>query len=122
MIFSKSIRDTYYVYMNTVRFASVIALREDAIDEYERHHRDVWPDVLAAISESGIRNYSIYRYGTLLFSYYEYEGTDFERDIAAIDDVPACIRWNELMSTLQVSVPEAKPRKWLPLPEVFHLD
>lgn len=104
------------------RVASVIGLRPSAIEEYERHHREVWPEVIAAISAAGIRNYSIFRHGTLLFSYWEYEGEDYERDLAAIDLVPACARWNELMSTLQVAVDDAPPQRWLALPEVFHLD
>ncbi|WP_136588191.1 L-rhamnose mutarotase [Streptomyces sp. BPSDS2] len=106
---------------NVRRVASVMGIRESAIEDYERYHRDVWPEVLAAISAAGIQNYSIYRFKTLLFSYWEYEGDDYEGDLAAIDDVPACIRWNDLMATLQVPVEEARPRSWLPLPEVFHL-
>lgn len=108
--------------MATVRrVGSVISLREDAIEQYEEYHRKVWPGVLAAISAAGIRNYSIYRFGTLLFSYSEYVGDDYERDLAAVDLVPECIRWNELMSTLQVPVDE-EHSGWLALPEVFHLD
>jgi L-rhamnose mutarotase len=104
------------------RVGAAIALRDGAIEEYERYHQEVWPEVLAAISAAGIRNYSIFRYGALLFSYYEYEGENFEADVAAIDDDPACIRWNEIMSRLQVPVPESAAGKWLTLPEVFHLD
>lgn len=100
----------------------MIGLRESAIEEYERYHREVWPEVLAAISRAGIRNYSIYRFETLLFSYWEYEGDDYEGDLAAIDLVPECVQWNELMATLQEAVEGAEPRKWLALPEVFHLD
>lgn len=103
------------------RVGSVIGLRESAIEEYERYHREVWPEVLAAISAAGIRNYSIFRYGTLLFSYFEYVGDDFENDLAAIDVVPESIRWNDLMSTLQVPV-EGSRAGWLTVPEVFHLD
>lgn len=99
-----------------------MGLRESAIEEYERYHAEVWPEVLAAISAAGIRNYSIYRFGTLLFSYWEWEGEDFDADLAAVDLVPECIRWNDLMATLQVPVDGAGERQWLPLPEVFHLD
>ena len=77
---------------------------------------------VAAISAAGIRNYSIYRFGTLLFSYWEYEGENYESDLAAIDRVPECVRWNDLMATLQVPIEGAQPRSWTPLPEVFHLD
>ncbi|KQR86375.1 hypothetical protein ASF96_08295 [Microbacterium sp. Leaf179] len=109
--------------MSTVRRAgAVMGLRESAIEEYERHHREVWPGVLVALSAAGIRTYSIYRYGTVLFSYWEYEGTDYEGDLAALDLIPACIEWNALMATLQVPVEGAEEHRWLPLPEVFHLD
>lgn len=104
------------------RVGSVIGLRESAIEDYERYHREVWPEVMAAISAAGIRNYSIYRFGTLLFSYWEYEGENYESDLAAIDRVPECVRWNDLMATLQVPIEGAQPRSWTPLPEVFHLD
>ena len=103
------------------RIGSVIGLRKSAIAEYETYHREVWPEVLAAISAAGIRNYSIFRYGTLLFSYWEYDGDDYEGDLAAVDRVPECVRWNNLMATLQVPVEGAEPRSWLALPEVFHL-
>ena len=40
-------------------------------EEYERLHADVWPEVLSQIKKSNIRNYSIYRYGETLFSYFD---------------------------------------------------
>lgn len=107
---------------NVRRVGSVISLREEVVELYEQYHRDVWPDVLAAISAAGIRNYSIYRFGTLLFSYWEYVGDDYEGDLAAIDRVPAAVKWNDLMAGLQVPVDGAGPREWLPLAEVFHMD
>lgn len=106
----------------TRRAGSVISLREDAIEEYESHHSEVWPDVLAALSRANIRNYSIYRYGTLLFSYWEYIGDDYAGDLARLDTDPVSARWGQIMQTLQVSVPEARPGRWFELPEVFHLE
>lgn len=104
------------------RVGAVIGLRESAIAEYERHHREVWPEVLAALRAAGIRTYSIYRHGTLLFSYWEYEGADYEGDLAALDQVPVCIEWNALMATLQAPIDGGETPRWLPLSEVFHLD
>ncbi|MFJ4036946.1 L-rhamnose mutarotase [Microbacterium sp. NPDC090007] len=104
------------------RAGSVITLREEAIEEYERYHSAVWSDVLAALTRAHIRNYSIYRYGTLLFSYWEYDGEDYARDLAWLDTDPVSIEWVRIMQTFQVSVPEARPGQWLELPEVFHLD
>ena len=52
------------------RYASVIGMPYENREEYERLHADVWPEVLAKIAEVNIQNYSIYRYGELLFSYF----------------------------------------------------
>ena len=70
------------------RFASVIGIKPEHRAEYERLHADVWPDVLAQIATSNIRNYSIYRYGDLLFSYFEYVGDDFDGDMAKMAEDP----------------------------------
>ena len=52
------------------RYASVIGMPYENREEYERLHAAVWPEVLAKIAEVNIQNYSIYRYGELLFSYF----------------------------------------------------
>ena len=41
--------------------------------EYERRHRDVWPELLKALRESGVRNYSLFRNGTTVIGYAECE-------------------------------------------------
>lgn len=70
------------------RYASVIGIKPENRAEYERLHADVWPDILAKIYECNIRNYSIYRYGELLFSYFEYVGNDFDADMAKMGEDP----------------------------------
>jgi L-rhamnose mutarotase len=42
------------------RFGQLIGLKPDQIEEYERLHAAVWPEVLAMISVCNIRNYSIF--------------------------------------------------------------
>ena len=78
------------------RYASVIGLKPEHRAEYERLHADVWPDVLKQIYVSNIRNYSIYRYGEILFSYFEYIGDDFEGDMARMAEDPTTQRWWDL--------------------------
>ena len=53
------------------RRARLVGLKPEAIEEYERIHTAVWPEVLAAIHACNIRNYSIFRFGNQLFAYYE---------------------------------------------------
>jgi L-rhamnose mutarotase len=105
------------------RLASVIGLPAEHREEYERLHAAVWPAVLERLTRSNIRNYSIYRYGDLLFSYYEYVGDDLDADLAAMAADPVTREWWALCSPLQRPLPERGPGEWWhTLPEVFHVD
>lgn len=105
-----------------MRQGSVIRLRPEAVDEYERYHRDSWPEVRQALSDAGFVNYSIYRFGDLLFSYREYVGEDFAADMARLDAHEPSQRWVAIMHTLQLSVDGSTPPQWTDLPEIYHLD
>ena len=50
------------------RFGLMIGLKPEAIEEYERLHAAVWPEVLATIHACNIRNYSIFRHAQTLFA------------------------------------------------------
>ena len=63
------------------RFGQIARLKPDMIDEYERLHAAVWPEVLKTIKDCNLQNYSIYREGDELFAYFEYTGTDYEADM-----------------------------------------
>ncbi|MCS4277108.1 L-rhamnose mutarotase [Mycetocola sp. BIGb0189] len=105
------------------RVASVIGLPPEHRAEYERLHAAVWPSVLEQIARSNIRNYSIYRHGDLLFSYFEYVGTSYEADMAAMGADPATREWWALTEPLQAPLPMRDPANWwATLPEVFHTD
>ena len=60
--------------MTPDRHGFALRLKPERIDEYKRYHREVWAEVLEAIREAGIRNYSIFLKDDLLFGYYEYAG------------------------------------------------
>lgn len=105
------------------RVGSVIGLDSDGIEEYERLHTDVWPAVLQQIAVSNIRNYSIFRDATVLFSYFEYVGDDYEADMAAIAADAETQRWWALCMPLQRPFDDrADGEWWKTLPEVFHVD
>ncbi len=105
------------------RFASVIGIKPEHREEYERLHADVWPDVLAQIATSNIRNYSIYRYGELLFSYFEYVGDDYDADMTAMAQDPITQKWWDFCKPLQTPLKDrAEGQWWASIPEVFHVD
>lgn len=105
------------------RIASVIGLPAENVEEYERLHAGVWPAVSSRLSASNIQNYSIYRYGELLFAYMEYVGDDYDADMAAMGADPATREWWALCEPLQRPVADrAEGEWWKTVPEVFHLD
>jgi L-rhamnose mutarotase len=105
------------------RTAQVIGLPAEGAEEYERLHAAVWPQVLARLAASNVRNYSIFRYGELLFAYFEYVGADYDADMAAIAADPETRRWWELCGPLQRPLEDrAAGEWWKRIPEIFHMD
>lgn len=105
------------------RIASVIGLPPESVERYEVLHAAVWPAVLARLSASHVVNYSIYRYGELLFSYMEYAGDEYDADMAAMAADPATQEWWAVCKPLQRPVEDrADSEWWKELAEVFHLD
>lgn len=107
------------------RYGSVIGLKPEAIAEYTRIHAAVWPDVLAQIARSNIRNYSIFlkQPENLLFSYFEYYGSDYAADMAAMAADPRTQAWWALCMPMQAPLDTRKAGEWwADMPEVFHVD
>lgn len=105
------------------RYASVLGIPRENQERYEQLHREVWPKVLEQIKKSNIRNYSIFRYGELLFSYYEYIGTDHEADMEMMAADPNTQEWWAINMPLQKPVPDRKDGEWwAAITEVFHTD
>jgi L-rhamnose mutarotase len=110
------------------RYGSVIGLRPEKIEEYRRLHAAVWPEVLAKIKECHISNYSIYLRqlpggSFLLFSYFEYTGTDFEADAVRMAADPTTQEWWAVCKPCQEPLPDrAEGEWWASMEEVFHCD
>jgi L-rhamnose mutarotase len=73
-------------------------LRAGTEEEYDALHRDVWPDVLAAIERAGISRWLIFRDGVDLFHYVECE--DYDAAIAELADDPVNVRWQATVAPL----------------------
>lgn len=111
------------------RYGQVIGIKKEAIPEYKRLHAECWPGVLKKLKECHIKNYSIYLAEVkpdefYLFSYFEYTGDDFDKEIKEkmVDD-PMTIKWWSHTDPLQFKVTTAGPDEWWhKLEEVFHME
>ena len=105
------------------RFGFVIRLDPGQIGRYKQYHQDVWPEVLAAIRRSNIRNYSIFLKDDYLFGYYEYHGSDHDTDIANIAADPKTKEWWSIMMPMQRPLDTRRTGEWwAEMEEVFHCD
>jgi L-rhamnose mutarotase len=104
------------------RIGMVIGVKPETIEEYKRLHAAVWPDVLAMISACNIRNYSIFlkEQENLLFSFFEYHGTDYAGDMARMAADPKTQEWWAVCMPCQAPLETRKAGEWwASMDEVF---
>ena len=102
------------------RYAFQLRLKPDAIEEYDREHQRVWPELLAKLKDVGISDYSIFRRGQELVLCLNAE--NFDRAWDELDQDPVNLRWQEFMSRLFEPVPGKAPgERFAMMQEVFHL-
>ena len=110
------------------RYAMVIGVKPEKLEEYKALHADPWQGVLEQIDASNLRNFSIWHveYDTdvhLLFGYFEYVGDDFDADMAAMADSQITQKWWKVTDPCQTPIPSAKPgQQWVMMEEVFYRD
>jgi L-rhamnose mutarotase len=105
------------------RYGSVIKVKSDQLAHYREIHAKVWPDVLQIIKQCNIYNYSIYFKDGYLFSYYEYSGSDYAKDMAFMAADPITQRWWEICKPCQEPLDTRGDGEWwADMEEVFHLD
>jgi L-rhamnose mutarotase len=107
------------------RYCLALDLKDDPhlIAEYEAHHRQVWPEIVASIRDSGIVSMEIYRLRPRLVMIMEVDDTfTFERKAAADAANPRVQAWEALMWKYQQAIPGGPPgAKWQLLDRIFEL-
>jgi len=106
------------------RYGSVIELRPESEAYYRELHANAWSGNLRQMHQSNLRNFTIFLGEVdgrrLLFSFFEYIGTDFEADMAAIAANPETQRWWAETDPCQRRLPDTPDgEQWLPLEMVF---
>ena len=93
----------------------------DLIAKYEEYHRNVWPEILDSLRDSGISNMEIYRISNRLFMIIETTADfSFEKKGKMDAENSRVQDWEVLMWDYQQALPIAKPgEKWLPMERIF---
>ena len=103
------------------RYGKIIKVKPEKFKYYKELHANPWPEVIAAIAECNIINFSIFCRDGYLFSYYEYVGDDYAQDMEKLDILTR--HW--LQETDQCQQPletAAHGEWWTEMTELFHQD
>ena len=102
------------------RVCFLLKVRTDRLEEYRRRHEAVWPDMLAALRETGWHNYSLFlRDDGLLVGYLETDDFQAAQEAMARTEVNA--RWQAEMAPFFEDLEGRPDEGMVPLAEVFHL-
>ena len=104
------------------RVCFLLKVKKDRLEEYKERHKQVWPEMLQALSETGWANYSLFlRDDGLLIGYVE--TPDFEAALKGMAGREVNARWQAEMREFFEGVPGRNADEQMTaLEEVFHLD
>ena len=94
------------------RVGMVTQLRPEKLAEYKRLHADSNPGVRDILNKYHMHNFSIYLQKIdgkwYEFGYYEYTGSNFDADMAAMAKEPRTVEWLKVCDPMQKPLPGAK--------------
>ena len=105
------------------RIGFLLKVKAEKLEEYKKHHREVWAEMLAALRRQGWHNYSLFvRADGLMFGYFE-TPVDFKAALAGMAEEPINAKWGDFMVPYFESMEGGRPdERMFELEEVFHLD
>jgi L-rhamnose mutarotase len=108
------------------RYCLTLDLKNDPelIRQYEEYHKEVWPEIIKSIKDSGIINMQIYRFETRLFMKMEVNETfSFEKKQQADLNNEKVQEWEELMWKYQQRLQGGiEGEKWKLMDKIFELN
>ena len=110
---------------NLKRYCFALDLIDDdeLIAAYKQYHKNVWPEIVSSIKDSGIESLEIYNIGNRMFMVMEVsESFSFDRKTKMDEENPKVQEWESLMWKYQKALPVAKPgEKWVLMEKIFEL-
>ena len=105
------------------RYAMAVRLKNAKRDFYLKNHKNVWPEVLTELKKIKVKNYSIFLKEDFMFGYLEYEGDNFDQDMADMQKIPIVEKWTNLMISCFNSFPGNEDNNsWVMMDEIFYLE
>ena len=104
------------------RVCFLLQVKPERLEEYKARHKEVWPRMLDALSETGWSNYSLFlRQDGLLVGYLETE--DFAQCLKGMAEREVNQQWQAEMQGFFVDAGNRPAdQQMMTLEEVFHLE
>jgi L-rhamnose mutarotase len=103
-----------------IRVAFKLKLKPGMADEYEKRHKEIWPELSKAIRDAGIRDFSIYHdQGT--HELVAFQKLTPDHTAAKLRETDIMRKWWAHMAPLMETNPDLSPVR-TPLKELFHQD
>jgi L-rhamnose mutarotase len=106
-----------------IRIGFQLKVKQEKLEEYEKHHEAVWPEMLDALRRTGWHNYSMFaREDGLLFGYFETPDS-FQAALDGMSKEAINARWQDFMAPYFENLSGAHAdESMVELEEVFHLE
>jgi len=102
-----------------------IKLKKSKVQEYKTLHKNCPKEIRDILTKANIKNYSIFlkEPENILFSYFDYLGNNFTKDMQDMADNEINKQWWDLCSPCQEPFKEIKKSEWwFEMPSVFYND
>jgi L-rhamnose mutarotase len=101
-----------------MRAGFMLKLKPGGLDEYQRLHDEIWPELIEELARNGVRQVSIYAAGSSLFIYSEVDNEDSWETLWHTD---VHLRWGaQLEPYLELDADGAPDST--DLREIFHVE
>lgn len=102
------------------RVAFKMFLKPGLEEEYEKRHSAIWPELKKLLSDTGVRDYSIFwdKETNMLFAVQKIEGEQSSQEIGIN---PIVQKWWDYMADIMEVNKDNSPVS-IPLEELFHMD
>ena len=108
--------------MTTKRYAMAVRLKDEKKDFYIKNHADVWPEILSELKKIKVKNYSIFLKEDFMFGYLEYDGDNFDLDMAEMSKIAIVDKWTKLMIDCFNPFPGNEGNNsWVMMDEIFYM-
>ena len=102
------------------RICYTFELAPDEEAEYERRHKEMWPEMHAALQMAGFKSHSLFRRGRDVIAYAECEPTAAAA-VAALEKMEVNVRWSGYMRSLMTRSVDSDGNFFI-VDEIWHLD